>query len=89
MRKFSYSFLENEYVRFIYNEQRHWLKVEPVLWYVDSKANILISKNVLIRGIDCDFIKINNSNILEYMNDYMYKDIVSSAEVKNKVMCKK
>ena len=71
----SYSFDNNEYVRFIHDEKVYWLKVEPVLWYVDTSINALISKDILIRGIDTDSNNIKDSNILEYMNQYMYKDM--------------
>ena len=78
----SYSFNKNEYVRFIHDDTVYWLKVEPVLWYVDSKINALISKDILIRGINTDSKEYKDSNILEYMNNYMYKDMGINIENK-------
>ena len=40
----------------------HRFKVEPIIWYVDTKNKLLISKNVILNGIS-----------VEHLNYYIYK----------------
>ena len=93
-----YEYNGNKYIRFVgdlncYGEvlsdgriikegQVYWVKVEPIVWLVDEKADIALSKYILFSGVqfnnttdyDGDF---DNTDIKQFMDNYFSKEIVS------------
>lgn len=74
----------------------YWLEVEPVLWLVDEKSKLLISKEAILSGIQ--FNRINNYkgdfekvDLKMYMDNFLYKDLfqnnvkINNHELKNKL----
>ena len=63
-----------------FNGRYYWVMVEPIRWYVDMAAKLLISKHVLASGIRfCDNGMYNsdfkNTEMYTFLNDYFAKDI--------------
>ena len=60
----------------------YWIKVEPITWLVDEKANIALSKKLLFAGVqfkntrdyDGDFSK---TDIKQFMDNYFAKEITA------------
>ena len=58
----------------------YWIKVEPIVWQVDEKADIAITKKIMFSGIqfnkggyDKNF---NKTNIKRFMNYYFGREII-------------
>ncbi len=65
-----------------------WVRVEPIIWLVDEKADIALSKKILFSGVQFkndetyngDFDK---TDIKQFMDRYFSKEIVSNSVLKN------
>lgn len=89
-----YEYHGNKYIRFVLENQDgrkiqskniYWLRVEPIIWFVEEKNNILISKKVLFSGIQFQNQKDSNvdfdkTDIKQFMDHYFSKDIISDRE---------
>lgn len=61
----------------------YWIRVEPITWLVDKKANIALSKKIIFSGVQFknqreykgDFDK---TDIKQFMDNYFSKDIIPS-----------
>ena len=58
----------------------YWIKVEPIVWLVDEKADIALSKYIIVAGIQFDNKEIYEGNfeetfIKQFMNTYLAKEI--------------
>ena len=68
--------------------QAHWLRVEPIIWLVDEKANIALSKYILFAGAQFknhrdykgDF---ESTDIKRFMDNYLLKEIIVNANTLN------
>ena len=104
-----YEYNGSKYIRFIANSncdgqilsdgttlkagQSYWVKIEPIIWLVDKKSDIALSKKILVSGI-----QFNNSNnydgifvntfMYKYLNEIFAKDIIPS-KINNKQLIKK
>ena len=61
----------------------YWVEVSPLKWFVDEKAKLLVSKNLIASGIRfCDETKYHgdfeNTEMYEFLNTYFAKDIIPS-----------
>ena len=62
--------------------QPYWVKVEPITWLIDEKANIALAKKILFAGVqfkhtsdyDGDFSK---TDIKQFMDRYFAKEITA------------
>lgn len=62
--------------------QAYWVRVEPITWLVDERANIALSKKIIFSGVqfkncrnyDGNFDK---TDIKQFMDNYFSKEIVS------------
>lgn len=69
--------------REIYAGNTYWVRVEPITWLVDERANIALSKKLIFSGVQFknqrdykgDFDK---TDIKQFMDNYFSKDIVPS-----------
>ena len=64
-------------------QEYFWLEVSPISWYVDTKAKLLISKNIIASGIRAIDVNGHNDNfkkteIYKFLNEYFAKDIIPS-----------
>lgn len=63
----------------------YWLKVKPIIWLVDEKNDIALSKYILFSGVqfkswrnyEGDFSK---TGIKQFMDDYLAKEIICNNE---------
>lgn len=66
-----------------------WVKVEPIRWIVDVKANIALSKNILFSGVSFNnkFYDgfFSNSDIKKFIDEYFVKDIIPSVLLDNEM----
>ena len=61
----------------------YWIEVKPIIWLVDEKANIALSKKIIFSGVQFknsgiykgDFDK---TDIKQFMDNYFAKDIIPS-----------
>ena len=68
--------------RKIVSGEPYWVRVEPITWLVDERANIALSKKIIFSGVqfkndeyyDGDFDK---TDIKQFMDNYFSKEIVS------------
>ena len=61
----------------------YWVKVEPIIWLVDEKSNIALSKKIIFSGIQFSDIKncnvdFQNSFIKFFMDNFVSKEIIPS-----------
>ena len=91
-----YEYNGSKYIRFVgdYNcvgtflldgrkikmKKPYWIKVEPIVWLVDEKADIALSKYIIVAGIQFDNKEIYEGNfeetfIKQFMNTYLAKEI--------------
>ena len=67
-----------------------WIEVKPVHWYVDKMNKTLISKEGLLSGITYNGRnvkydgKFNKTELYNYLNTYMVKDLIPSVIIKEK-----
>lgn len=61
----------------------YWVKVEPIKWMIDEKANIALSKKIIFSGIQFNkgsghewYFK--KTDIKKFMDEYFSKDIIPS-----------
>ena len=94
-----YIYDENKYIRFLGDtngigkvlsngknfqiNKPYWIKVEPITWLVDEKADIVLSKYIILTGIQFDDKKSRKSDfketfIKQYMDEYLSKEIECS-----------
>ena len=56
-----------------------WIKVEPIQWWIDEKAKIMVSEKILLSGIQFSNLwgisNYEDSFLKEYINTYMEKEI--------------
>ena len=104
-----YEYNGKRYIRICYNnsdkyklsngkeyekEDYVWLEVAPLTWYVDTVANVLVSKNLIASGIRfCDNNKYDgnfkNTEMYMFLNNYFLKDIMPEIEYKKIIEEKK
>lgn len=64
------------------NEDHIWIEVKPITWLYDKQEKLLISQKGLLAGIRFNSEKYNGdfskTELKEYMDTYMKKDIVSN-----------
>ena len=64
----------------------YWIKVEPIEWLVDERTGVAITKNIILSGlqyknmVESYKIKFSESNIKNFMNQYLSKEIVQNRE---------
>ena len=68
----------------------YWVRVEPITWLVDEKANIALSKKIIFSGVQFNIFNFYNgdfdkTDIKEFMDKYFSKEIIPSGlkEIKN------
>lgn len=61
--------------------ENYWIEVEPIVWLVDKKANVAVSKKILFSGVQ--FLKgsyydgcFENTDIKYFLDEYFAHDIV-------------
>ena len=68
-------------------DKPYWIKVSPIEWLIDYDTKTVISKKILIAGIQFNqrFGKFSydNSFIYKYLNEIFVKDIIPSKIVNN------
>lgn len=62
----------------------YWIKVEPLIWLLDKKTNICITKDVIIKGISLIDSDISNTKFYE-TEIYRYLNEVFSNEINQKI----
>lgn len=60
----------------------YWLEVEPIVWMIDKKTNIALSKKILFSGVQYDNgfnfnWNFDETDIKKFMDEYFAKDIVN------------
>jgi hypothetical protein len=70
--------------REIISDKKYWVRVEPIIWQVDEKADIAITKKIIFSGVTFqtkigayhtdDF---DRSDIKQFMDNYFSKEIIS------------
>ena len=68
--------------RTIQSGNTYWVRVEPIIWLVDERANIALSKKIIFSGVQFknrrdykdDFAR---TDIKQFMDNYFSKEIVS------------
>ena len=58
----------------------YWISVEPIIWLVDEKNDIALSKYIIVSGIQFDYHKeanpiFENNQIKNFMDTYLAKEI--------------
>ena len=70
---------------------KYWIKVQPIIWIVDEKADIALSKYSLFSGTNFDN-KINyngyfnDTNIKKFMDNHVSREIVNGLVINNEVL---
>ncbi len=77
--------------RIIKESEVYWVRVEPIKWLVDEKANIALAKKILFSGVQFKHNKyyigdFNKTIIKQFMDKYFSQEIKlnKSKKVKNK-----
>lgn len=70
--------LSNRWI--VKSDKPYWIKVSPIVWLLDEKADIVISEYILFAGVQYFEKSVNtfpfeNSNIKRFMDTYLEKDI--------------
>ena len=106
-----YEYLENYYVRIISNNlhpnlrlsngmfsnngEFYWIKVPPLVWYLDKENDIMLTKDVIVSGIpyriNQKFYDNEESFLSLFVNERLMKDILGNSfkKVKEKHLIKK
>lgn len=74
----------NENKNFIIDKEYMWVKVEPIIWFVDIKSKICISKNIIIGPTQYNDVAqedIDGTYIEKYLNEYFSKEITGQYRV--------
>lgn len=72
-----------KYIRLWENCDRYlWIKVEPIIWLIDEKTGLLISKKILLSGIRfadklSDISDFSKSDMKYYLDNFMAYEILS------------
>ena len=66
--------------RTIERGEPYWIRVEPIIWLVDEKTNIALSKYILVSGVQFknsgDYNgNFNETDIKQFMDNYLSKEI--------------
>ena len=66
--------------RTIKTGQAYWVRVEPITWLVDERANIALSKKLIFSGVQFNNRRdhngdFENTDIYKFMNTYMVKEM--------------
>ena len=61
----------------------YWIKVEPIVWYVDEANDLAISKRVLLSGISIEdklryYGDFRNTQMKKFLDEYLSKEIICS-----------
>ena len=69
--------------RIINEGNTYWVRVEPITWLVDERANIALSKKIIFSGVQfenqCNYEgDFDKTNIKQFMDNYFSKEIVPS-----------
>ena len=94
-----YEYNESKYIRFVGNSNCdrevlsdgrkiekgyiYWVRVEPIKWLVDEKADIALSKKIIFSGVQFDIFSSYNgdgyfdkTNIKQFIDKYFSKEIM-------------
>lgn len=93
-----YKYNINKYIRFVADSNNddellsngrriqvgkvYWIRVEPIVWLVDEKADIVLAKKILFAGVQFADVKDNTRNfkkmrMYRFMNTYFAKEILT------------
>ena len=93
-----YKYNINKYIRFVADSNNddellsngrriqvgkvYWIRVEPIVWLVDEKADIVLAKKILFAGVQFADVKDNTRNfkkmrMYRFMNIYFAKEILT------------
>ena len=66
----------------------YWIAVEPITWLVDEKTDIALSKKIIFSGVQFKNLRdykgdFENTNIYNFMNTYLIKEIINNSVVTN------
>ena len=67
---------------FVEKNKPYWIKVQPIIWLVDEKADIMLSKKIIFSGVQFqryrDYEKGNfdETDIYKFMEKYFIKEII-------------
>ena len=69
--------------RTIKSGNAYWVCVEPIIWFVDERENIALSKKIIFAGVQFKSNrnykgKFENTDIKKFMDDFFSKEIVSN-----------
>lgn len=69
--------------RLLEKGQIYWVRVEPITWLVDEKADIALSKKIIFAGVQFKnsreyYGDFDRTDIKQFMDDYFSKEIVSN-----------
>ena len=61
----------------------YWVRVEPITWLVDERANIALSKKLIFSGVQFEYSKVYtgdfaNTDIKKFMDNYFSKEIINN-----------
>ncbi|MGM9877131.1 MAG: hypothetical protein ACI33S_00640 [Bacilli bacterium] len=81
--KESCSIEHDDEIETIEENQLVWVKLNPIKWIVDSNNKRLISKDIIMSGIEYDnkkdrIVNFENTNMYRYLNEVMLKDLMIS-----------
>ena len=81
--KESCSIEHDDEIETIEENQLVWVKLNPIKWIVDSNNKRLISKDIIMSGIEYDnkndkIVNFENTNMYRYLNEVMLKDLMVS-----------
>ena len=68
--------------RTIQSGNTYWVRVEPITWLVDERANIALSKKLIFSGVQFKNLRdykgdFDRTNIKQFMDNYFSKEIVT------------
>lgn len=99
-----YEYNGNKYIRFVGDSncdgkilsdgrqikcrQSYWVKVEPIVWLVDEKKDIAITKSILVSGIQFNNTRdykgdFKSTDMYKFMNTYMVQDMFDNISLNN------
>ena len=66
------------------NRETCWVEVKPVVWIVDIKKNIAITKDVIVAGIPSKYIDFEKDGYFtKFMDRYLANDLFEKIEIKD------
>lgn len=68
----------------------YWVKVEPIIWLVDERANIALAKKIIFSGVQFNRKRnyqgnFEDTNMYWFLNKIFAKDIIPSIAINNTV----